>query len=164
MSALLQWAFSLCAAMAAIGLCRMLLPHSNLEKTFRFVVSIFFLSSLLSPVVVRFPDLMVDIPLHTQAEIDARSNRLDELAHTQALDTARRRLRQIIGEKLSGMGINVHHIAINFTTSAQGEILLGGVEITLDAAHRAEEQALISYLADELGSPVWLHYVGEEVE
>ena len=163
MSALFQWAFALCAAMASIGLCKMLLPNSNMEKTFRFVVSVFFLSSLLSPVVIRFPDLLVDVPLHTQAEIEERSNRLDEMARTQALDTARRRLRQIIGEKLSGMGINVHDVAINFTTSAQGEILLESVDITLCISHRYEEAELTKYLENAFGSSVWLHYTGQEV-
>jgi len=160
MSALLQWAFLLCAAMAAIGLCKLLMPSSNMEKTFRFVVSIFFLASLLTPVVIRFPNLMVEIPAHTQAQIDQRSQRIDELTRAQALEIARRNLRRSIAEKLSQRGINAHYIAINFTTGEQGEILLDSVDITLDQAHRQEEAELISYLQAELGSSVWLHYVG----
>jgi len=132
-----------------------------MEKAFRFVVSVFFLASLLTPVIIRFPELMVEIPLHTQAEIDERSQRVDELVRTQALDVARRRLRQMIGEKLSQRGINAHYIAINFTTSEQGEILLDSVDITVDMAHKQEEEALINHLEAELGSSVWLHYAGE---
>ena len=159
MSAILQWTFGLCSAMAAMGLCRMLLPGSGMEKTFRFIIGVFFLCVLLSPVAIRVPNLMLELPAGTQAEIDERSRRLDEMIHRQALQTAENRLRQIIVEKLSQMGIKVHSIAINFTTSPQGEILLESVDITIDAAHRREE-ALINYLAAELGSSVWLYYVG----
>ena len=159
MSALIQWAFALCAAMVAMGLCRMLIPNSGMEKAFRFVVSIFFLAVLLSPVVIRFPSLMVDIPLHTQAEIERRSEYLDEITHRQALRIAQGQLRQIVSGKLSQRGINAHYIAINFTTNPQGEILLESVVITLDAVHRASEAELTYYLEYELGSRVWLHYV-----
>jgi len=130
-----------------------------MEKTFRFVVSVFFLAILLSPVAIRFPSLMIDLPLHTQVEIERRSAHLDEITHQQALRIAQGQLRQIVSEKLSQMGINAHSIAINFTTNPQGEILLESVAITLDEAHRESEASLASYLESELGGRVWLHYV-----
>ena len=159
MSALIQWAFALCAAMVAMGLCRRLIPSSGMERTFRFVVSIFFLAVLLSPVVFRFPDLMIDLPLHTQQEIERRSADLDEITHRQALSIARGRLRQIVNEKLSQRGINAHSITINFTTNLDGEIELDSVVIVLDEIHRESEADLISYLESELGAEIWLHYV-----
>jgi len=158
MSALIQWAFALCAAMVAMGLCRMLIPSSGMEKTFRFVVSIFFLAVLLSPVAFRFPSLMIDIPLHTQEETQRRSESLDEITHRQALGIAGGQLRQIVSEKLSQRGINAHSIAINFTTNLQGEIELDSVVIVLDEADRESEAYLKSYLESELGAAVWLHY------
>ena len=158
MSALIQWAFALCAAMVAMGLCRMLIPSTGMEKTFRFVVSIFFLAVLLSPVVFRFPGLMIDIPLHTQEEIERRSANLEEITHRQALSLAEVQLRQIVGEKLSQRGINAYSITINFTTNLQGEIELGSVVIVLDAAHSESGADLRNYLESELGAEIQLHY------
>lgn len=159
MSAIMQWAFGLCAAMVAMGLCHMLLPSSNMERMFRFVVSVFFLCVLLSPVAVRFPALMIEVPLGTQAEIDERARRVEETVHRQALQSAEIRLRQIIRGKLSPGGINPYALAINFTTSEQGEVVLESVDITLGAADRARGSALISGLEAELGSPVRLHFI-----
>ena len=161
MSALGQWAFALCVAMVAMGLCKMLVPSKNMEKTFRFVVSVFFLCVLLSPAVVRFPALMIELPVHTQREIDQRSQQLDEMARQQALTMASGRLRQIISEKLSLRGINPHSIAINFNTNYQGETILESVEITLDVAYQDYQAALIEYLQVELGCSVWLSFIGE---
>ena len=164
MSAILQWAFSLCAAMVAIGLSRMLAPASGMEKTFRFVVSIFFLASLLMPVAIRFPVLMVEIPAHTQTEIDRRSLHLEEVARRQTLAAANNRLERMTLDKLSQRGIKVHFIAINFTTSAEGEVVLEGVELTLDRAHQGEGEALTRYLETELGGSVRLRFAGQEGE
>jgi hypothetical protein len=96
--------------------------------------------------------------LHTRSEIEARSQRLDEMARQQALTRARGRLAQIIMDKLSSVGINAHSIAINFTTNNQGETVLESVEITLDSTHRHEEAAVLQYLQSELGCVVWLHF------
>jgi len=145
--------------MVAMGLCRMLIPNSGMEKTFRFVVSVFFLTILLSPAAIRFPNLMIDLPLHTQAETMQRSAHLDEMTHQQALRIAQGQLRQIVNEKLSQRGINAHSIAINFTTNPGGEILLESVVITLDEAHRESQSGLRAFLESELGCLVLLHYV-----
>jgi len=160
----MQWAFSLCAAMAAIGLCRMLVPASGMEKTFRFVVSIFFLASLLTPVAVRFPSLMVDIPFATQEEIDARALRLEELSHRQALHAADTALARLVEDKLSEMGINVYGVAINFTTSQAGEVLLESIEVTLSAGYADREIELAGYLESEVGGEVIFRYIGREGE
>ena len=55
MEGIKQWAFSVCAAMVACGLCQMLLPKAGMEKIFRMTVSIFFLCCLLSPIVLQNP-------------------------------------------------------------------------------------------------------------
>ena len=159
MSALLQWAFGLCAAMVALGLCRMLLPGSGMEKTFRFIVSVFFLCVLLSPVALRFPEIMMEVPAQTQSQMLEHSRRLDEMVHRQALGIAQTRLRQIVEEKLSQLGIKAQSIAINFTTGDQGEVLLESIELTLSISHKQDEAVLIRYLETELGSSVRLHYV-----
>ena len=144
--------------MVAMGLCRMLIPSSGMEKTFRFVVSIFFLAVLLSPVAFRFPDLMLDLPLHTQEEIERRSANLDEITHRQALGIAEGQLRQIVNEKLSQRGINARSVTINFTTNLHGAVELDSVAIVLDETHRESGADLRSYLESELGAVVLLHY------
>lgn len=49
MQATTQWAAGICFAIAAAGICGMLVPQNALGKTFRMLLSVFFLCSVLSP-------------------------------------------------------------------------------------------------------------------
>lgn len=49
MQAITQWAAGICFAIAAAGICGMLVPQNALGKTFRVLLSVFFLCSVLSP-------------------------------------------------------------------------------------------------------------------
>lgn len=49
MQAITQWAAGICFAIAAAGICGMLVPQNALGKTFRMLLSVFFLCSVLSP-------------------------------------------------------------------------------------------------------------------
>ncbi len=53
-----NWAFSLCAASVAGSILNMLLPECSMQKTFKTVLGIFFLSSVIIPFTeVEFSDL-----------------------------------------------------------------------------------------------------------
>ena len=49
MQAITQWAAGICFAIAAASICGMLVPQNALGKTFRMLLSVFFLCSVLSP-------------------------------------------------------------------------------------------------------------------
>ena len=49
MQAITQWAAGICFAIAAAGICGMLVPQNALGKTLRMLLSVFFLCSVLSP-------------------------------------------------------------------------------------------------------------------
>mgnify|MGYP000102098225 CR=1 FL=1 len=49
MQAITQWAAGICFAIAAAGICGMLVPQNASGKTFRMLLSVFFLCSVLSP-------------------------------------------------------------------------------------------------------------------
>ncbi|MGI6403947.1 MAG: stage III sporulation protein AF [Oscillospiraceae bacterium] len=158
MSAVKEWAFSLCAAMVAAGLVRMLLPKSNLEKMLRMVLSVFFLCCLLSPAVLRTPSLLVEIELAGREELTARSEKVTELARRQSLELARENLHKLVKEKLEQRGIIVHAITINMVTKGQNEMVLQSVELLLDAAEQQGHQGLAQELGRELGAEVLLRY------
>ncbi len=158
MSAVREWAFSLCAAMVAAGLVRMLLPKSNLEKMLRMVLSVFFLCCLLSPAVLRAPALMVEIENISREELAIRSEKVTDLARQQTLELARESLHKLVEEKLEQRGIKVHTITINMVTKGQNEMVLESVELLLDSADQDSDQSLAQELGRELGAEVILDY------
>lgn len=158
MSAIKQWAFSLCATMVACGILQMLMPKSNLEKMLRLVVSVFFLCCVLSPIVLRSPELMVDIEVASDQEIAERSRRVTELAESQARNAAAFALEQMVAGKLSQMGINAHALTININTNGQNAVELASAEIVLDETYKTRHDTLVRELEAELGVTVMLTY------
>lgn len=154
MSAIKQWAFSLCAAMVAAGLVRMLLPKSSMEKLLRMVISVFFLSCLLSPAVLRDPALMVETEAAGREEMSARSERVTELAEKQLMDSARSALERLVREKLSQRGINAHEVTINIIAEEENDPRLESVELVLDSDDQEGHGDLCQELGRELGAPV----------
>ena len=136
------------------------MPGCGMEKTFRFVVSVFFLATLLSPAALRFPNLRIELSPLVQAETHQRAARLEEVVYSQAARIAERELGLIVRDKLYQMGINAEHVAISFITSSQGELTLGGVHITLDPIYQGRESELAATLEAELGGPVFV-YTGQ---
>jgi len=158
MSAVKEWAFSLCAAMVAAGLLRMLLPKSNLEKILRMVLSVFFLCCLLSPAVLKFPSLLVEMEMESREELTSRSEKVMELARRQSVELARESLKKLVKEKLAQRGIIVHAVTINMVTQGQNDMALQSVELVLDAAEQQGHDGLASELGRELGAEVIIRY------
>ncbi|HHY53269.1 MAG TPA: stage III sporulation protein AF [Clostridiales bacterium] len=158
MSAVKEWAFSLCAAMVAAGLLRMLLPKSNLEKILRMVLSVFFLCCLLSPAVLKFPSLLVEMEMESREELTSRSEKVMELARRQSVELARESLKKLVKEKLAQRGIIVHAVTINMVTQGQNDMTLQSVELVLDAAEQQGHDDLALELGRELGTEVIIRY------
>lgn len=158
MSGIKQWAFSVCAAMIACGIAQMILPRGGMEKIFRVTVSVFFLCCLLSPVVIRSPDLRLELSEYSQADIQRRADRLNQVVQGQTGDSIRWQLRKIIAEKLGEKGINYHDVTINISINGQSEPQVDSVKILLDPVHKQEGENIRAALERELGLDIQLAY------
>lgn len=158
MEGLKQWAFSVCAAMVACGICRMLIPSSGMEKMFRTTVSVFFLCCLLSPMVFQVPALRIELENDSQQQIQERAERLQSEAENQAGAAANRDMMKIIGEKLDQMGIKYHGITININENGQSLSSPGTIEILLSTDYERQQTAVRGELADAFGLDVELQF------
>lgn len=157
LDAIRQWAFALCAAMVACGIAQLLLPKSNLESMFKLVSSVFFLCCLLSPVILRFPDIRVEAQQYSDALIEEKAQRLSSVVERQTQESAEKTLEKNIAEKLRQMGINYYAITININTSGQsdGDV---SVDIVLDKSLEPGHDKLAARLEAALGVDVRLGY------
>lgn len=161
MDSIQQWAFSICVAMVACGIARMLLPNSGLSKIFSITVSVFFLCSILSPALLRNPSLQIQIEEISREEMERRAQNLTNTLNIQSETALVYRLEKIIAEKLSETGIKYTDIAININTDGQ-EPSVESVDITLDHSHEEDHESILRELQNTLGLPVRLGYTREE--
>jgi hypothetical protein len=136
----------------------MLLPKSNLQKVFGITVSVFFLCSLLLPVMSGLPGIQIQIEETVEPDIQRRAAALAETAELQARGIATGSVEKIISERLAEMGINDADIAIHITTNGQHEPTVESADITLDAIHEPQHRQIRAALAETLGFEVYLGY------
>ncbi|MCL2056997.1 MAG: stage III sporulation protein AF [Oscillospiraceae bacterium] len=160
MGALRDWAFAVCAAMAAGGIFRMALPKSNMQKIFGVTCSAFFLCVLLSPAVFGVPGIELGTGGELMPDIQSRAQALTDTANSQAGRAGLEGVEKIIREKLSQMGINGGDTTINIITNGQHGP--GRVDITLDASHEGSHDHIRTELANALGLEVRIGYEGND--
>lgn len=158
MTGVRQWAFSVCCAMVACGLAQLLLPKSSLQRVFKLCVSVFFLCCLLSPVLLRSPELRIEIREYAQEDIERRAQRLTDIVEKQSGAAAESEIRKIVEDKLLEMGINQSRITIHINTNGQNEAEGVLVEIILDEALEQEHDKIWEGLSASLGIEVRLGY------
>ena len=158
MEAIKQWVFSVCAAMVACGLMQTLLPKSNMEKIFSLTVSVFFLCCLLSPLLLRAPQLRIEVEEYSAQDMQQRLERLGKIVEMQTQGTIRQNLYEIIEEKLSEMGIKHHGVTINITTNGQNAGQPESASILLEKQWESRHEKLQRELESMLGLAVHLAY------
>ena len=144
--------------MVACGLMQTLLPKSNLEKVFSLTVSVFFLCCLLSPLLLRAPQLRIEVEEYSAQDMQQRLERLGKIVEMQTQGTIRQNLYEIIEEKLSEMGIKHHGVTINITTNGQNAGQPESASILLEKQWESRHEKLQRELESTLGLPVHLAY------
>ena len=162
MESLQAWAFSVCSSMVACGLAQMILPKGSMQKIFQVTVSVFFLCCLLSPIVLRAPELRVEAQTYTQEEIERRAEKTQEVARMQSQRVVQKEIRQIIAEKLADMGINARDITINISSDERQKEEIWEVTLLLSKTDETKHRKIVQELEKALGVAVHVRYTGEE--
>jgi Stage III sporulation protein AF (Spore_III_AF). len=161
MSAIRQWAFSLCCAMVAAAVARMLLPNSSLQKMFQAVLSVFILCALLSPLVLSRPQLQIWVEEYSSREIERRAAALKQVAEKQTQQQAEEEMRKIVDENLEKMGIKGANITIHINVDEQGAAPIAEAVVLLPEEYAAQQGRIHKQLADALGTAVRLEWESE---
>jgi len=156
MSVFRDWAFALCAAMAAGGICRMVLPKSSMQRVFGITVSAFFLCVLLSPAIFSVSATRIYIDDAAMPDIRRRADSLTDAVNFQAQQIGLDSVEKIIREELSQMGINGGDAAINIITD--GQHAPRRIEIVLDKEYESEHNRIRERLMNDLGLDIRLGY------
>ena len=81
MDFLKDWAFSVCCAVLICGIFDILLPEGSFRKTFKVILSLFFICIVISPITkINFSDIKNDIKISSGAEeFDENSEKIYNL-------------------------------------------------------------------------------------
>lgn len=139
-----EWAFSICLAVVAGCIVRMISPNSGMGKIINFVMSIFLLSCLFSGVILRDFDLDSDIDIIDQ--VDDITEKLEEIKEKKTLGEMENKIKEMVRKDLLLKKVNVTKILININTNDKSNILINSMEIFIKEGEEYDEEEIKSYI------------------
>ena len=163
MQTLRQWCFSVCATAVCCGIVQILIPRSGLERILKMTVSVFFLTSLITPLLlgIQGGNLSLDWELsreQVEQQLQSRGESLESELERRFARDASGQLEQIVSEALVQMGINSSEISIKVNTNEEGSISISEVELQLDEQYESRHDEIRSQLEEILGVRVLIGY------
>ena len=151
MEELRSWAVTVCLAALAAGIAGMVTPKGNLEKTYRFTVSLFFLCCVLIPVFqMKNIRLNMDIPALSSSAGDAVQSTVDSQKITQAQDSVSR----LVTETFRQNGATPRSVRTTASLSKDGAVSVDRVDVVLSKTNYSRKDSLTKAVQSSLGVPI----------
>jgi len=161
MESIRQWAFGICAAAIACGLAQLILPKSNMQRLFNITSSVFFLSCLLSPLVLAPISLDLESADEMQREVQRRAKNLTSAVEEQTGEIASESIRIAAADRLAEMGIEYQKIYVNIHADDENGISISECEVELDESYLPRHDEIRTALMERLGVNVLIGYQKE---
>jgi len=146
---------SICVTAMATTLFHYLVPKSPLDKTIRFVLSVFFISCLIVPI------LKIDFSSLTDAEnvfqttgTPQKQNRFEEKVNEKLLSLTEQTVALTTKELFRNEGISDVVIDVTASVSESGGIDVDEILIRVNREDKEEAQALIETLSENPGEAI----------
>lgn len=155
MNSLQNWALSVCVTMVGVGIFSLLVPNSNLKKVVSFTISLFFLSSLLSPLILSMPELDFSA---ISSEI-TQNTELEETTRQQVLEQTKNTIAKELGQIFFQNGYKIESLAIDISNedSENGNIK---VKLTLPKEQASQEGNIRAVVRSSVGVNPEIEYSG----
>lgn len=139
---------SLCLTVVITALFSMLIPDTKLDKVLKFAISLFFLTSLVSP----FLSGNLDFHIAVDASADPPSNtQLEESMAEQFSGLAAQRISAAVEGVLETAGIFAQNVRVETTISEDGSISISELTVTISPADVDWKMEIIDILRRETG-------------
>lgn len=148
MESLKAWGMTVCFAALAAGMANIVAPKGNLEKSFRFAVSLFFLCCVLVPVFhLKNVNLNLNLPNASGSVNTEFQKSVDE----QKLELSRDNVSSLIRDTCTKQGVTPLSVKADVTMDNKGAIAVNGATVTLKKADMGKKEAVVDAVKNDLG-------------
>lgn len=148
MDAVRSWAMTACLAALAAGIAGMLVPKGNMEKMFRFALALFFLCSVLSPLLaLRHVTLQSAGISVSSAGTAALSSAVAEQTRAQVCENLEKQVRAVC----TAQGVSPVSVEVYVEQDDSGAYDPQSAQVTLPAAQMEKAQAVAAAVQSTLG-------------
>jgi hypothetical protein len=153
MEAIKSWAMTICFAAIAAGIAGIIAPTGNLEKVYKFVVSLFFLACVLVPVFalrnVKMPDL--NLVTYTDSTI---SYSLQNTVNGQVIDQTKIKISNLICSCCKAYNVVPMFVYVNVYSDKDGNIKIDSCKAVIKQEDMVKKSEMTAAVKKELGLDV----------
>lgn len=153
-AALQSWAISVCAAAVVGAVAHIALPEGSLQKVLKLTIQVFFLCCLLSPLVLKSPELEWDLALsasEAQSQAEQEARQMQETFQRQVEEQFLQAVAPDIQNALAENGISGTEISVNIHTDGSGSVFINELQITVPAAYSLHEKKIREIVETQTG-------------
>lgn len=148
MDAIRSWVMTICLAAVAAGMAGILAPSGNLEKIYKFVISLFFLACVLVPV---FNLRKIELPNPAAAAPQCQNeDAVQAVVSEQAAEAAREKMTELVKTCCENLG--VEPVSVQVTMGAgSSESNAVRCRIVLKGGDMGRQNEIVSLIKAQLG-------------
>lgn len=151
MDAIKSWAMTLCFAAIAAGMAGIIAPSGNLEKVYKFAVSLFFLACVLIPV---FQFKNISLPEISISQTDISNDTLSDVSKTvadQEIEVSKEKISELITQICKQAAVTPLGIYVNIDRSKDGALSINKIKLILRREDMKRQSEIQSAVKKELG-------------
>lgn len=151
MEELQSWAVTVCMAALAAGIAGIVAPKGNLEKTYKFTLSLFFLCCVLIPAFqLKNIRLNMNMPTLSSSTGEAIQITVDSQKITQSQDSVSR----LVTETFQKNGATPRSVRTSISMTNDGTVSVDRVDVVLSKTDFSRKDSLVKAVQNELGVPI----------
>lgn len=157
MDSVKAWAISICMASLAGTLAHFLSPSGNIQRIFKVVISVFFITVMIYPIVGLTTDDIGDV-IDGYTYADSYADNVDDIADV-VLKQSVAQIKSGVRDVLRTLEIDEAEITVNTDIADDDSIVISSVEITVGEEYRSEIHQIKTELSKNIDCQINV-YVG----
>ncbi len=150
MGAVKDWAISVCMAVVAGGLAYMISPGKSLEKVYRLVLSVFFITAIISPIVGFSLDESIKVSEFSQNQTAGESDEIKQQSDAHLEDIIEQTTIANLYNILSANEIFPKDIQLSINTDDISDILISDAVIIMDKEGVSKQELIKNIVRENL--------------
>lgn len=150
MDAIKSWAMTICFAAIVAGMAGIMAPSGNLEKVYKFVVSLFFLTCVLVPVFALRNIKIQDLNLVTYTDSTV-SYSLQNTINGQVIDQTKIKISDLICNCCKTFDVVPMFVYVSVSSDKDGNIKIDSCKAVIKQEDAAKKSEMTTAVKEQLG-------------
>lgn len=160
MDAVKAWAISICMASLAGTVAHFLSPSGNIQRIFKVVISVFFITVMVYPVAGLSGDDIGDV-IDGYTYYDSYVDNTEQIADI-VLKQSVAQIKSGVNDILQGLGIEKSEIKVNTDINAENSIVISKIEVVIEEEYRAKITEIYDELRKNIDCQIDVYVGGNE--